>query len=81
MVEQQQRVIIEQVDRIVELQRRLGQDSSTSSRPPSSDALQSAIIWTPYGLDTILAFPVLPPARACPHGRLEPRAHPRTARM
>lgn len=38
VVEQQQRVIAEQADRIVELERRLGQDSSTSSRPPSSDA-------------------------------------------
>ncbi|MGH3533109.1 MAG: DUF6444 domain-containing protein [Pseudonocardiaceae bacterium] len=38
MVVQQQRVIAEQVDRIAELARRLGQDSSTSSRPPSSDA-------------------------------------------
>lgn len=38
MVEQQRRVIAEQVDRIAELQRRLGQGSSTSSRPPSSDA-------------------------------------------
>jgi transposase len=34
----QRRVITEQADRIVELQRRLGRDSSTSSRPPSSDA-------------------------------------------
>jgi transposase len=31
-------VIVEQADRIVELERRLGRDSSTSSRPPSSDA-------------------------------------------
>jgi hypothetical protein len=31
-------VIGEQADRIAELQRRLGQDSSTSSRPPSLDA-------------------------------------------
>ena len=38
MVVRQQRVIAEQADRIVELQRRLGRDSSTSSRPPSSDA-------------------------------------------
>ncbi len=38
VVVQQKRVIAEQADRIVELQRRLGQDSSTSSRPPSSDA-------------------------------------------
>lgn len=38
VVVQQKRVIAEQVDQIVELQRRLGQDSSTSSRPPSSDA-------------------------------------------
>ena len=38
MVAQQQRVIAEQADRIAALQRRLGQDSSTSSRPPSSDA-------------------------------------------
>jgi transposase len=34
----QRRVIAEQADRIVELERRLGRDSSTSSRPPSSDA-------------------------------------------
>jgi transposase len=45
VVAQQQRVIAEQTDRmakqadrIVELERRLGRDSSTSSRPPSSDA-------------------------------------------
>lgn len=38
MVVQQERVIAKQADRIVELERRLGQDSSTSSRPPSSDA-------------------------------------------
>jgi len=38
VVEQQRRVIAEQADRIVELERRLGRDSSTSSRPPSSDA-------------------------------------------
>jgi hypothetical protein len=45
VVEQQRRVIAEQTDliaeqadRIVELERRLGRDSSTSSRPPSSDA-------------------------------------------
>jgi transposase len=38
MVAQQQRVIAEQADRIAELQRRLSQDSSTSSRPPSWDA-------------------------------------------
>jgi transposase len=38
MVAHQQRVIAEQADRIEELQRRLGRDSSTSSRPPSSDA-------------------------------------------
>jgi transposase len=38
VVVQQERVIAEQADRIAELQRRLGQDSSTSSRPPSSDA-------------------------------------------
>lgn len=38
VVEHRQRVIAEQVDRIVELERRLGRDSSTSSRPPSSDA-------------------------------------------
>jgi transposase len=37
IVEQQRRVIGEQADRIAELVRRLGQDSSTSSRPPSSD--------------------------------------------
>ena len=34
----QRRVIVEQVDRIVELERRLGRDSSTWSRPSSSDA-------------------------------------------
>jgi transposase len=34
----QKGVIAEQADRIVELERRLGRDSSTSSRPPSSDA-------------------------------------------
>jgi transposase len=46
IVVQQKRVIAEQADRlvkqadrIVELERRLGRDSSTSSRPPSSDAL------------------------------------------
>jgi transposase len=38
VVVQQKRVIAEQADRIVELERRLGRDSSTSSRPPSSDA-------------------------------------------
>ena len=38
VVVQQKRVITEQADRIVELERRLGRDSSTSSRPPSSDA-------------------------------------------
>ena len=38
VVVQQRRVIAEQADRIVELERRLGRDSSTSSRPPSSDA-------------------------------------------
>lgn len=38
VVAQQQRVIVEQADRIAELARRVGQDSSTSSRPPSSDA-------------------------------------------
>jgi transposase len=45
IVVQQERVIAEQAgrmakqaDRIVELERRLGRDSSTSSRPPSSDA-------------------------------------------
>lgn len=38
IVVQQKHVIAEQADRIVELQRRLGRDSSTSSRPPSSDA-------------------------------------------
>jgi transposase len=45
VVAQQRRVIAEQADRmakqadrIVELERRLGRDSSTSSRPPSSDA-------------------------------------------
>jgi hypothetical protein len=38
IVVQQRRVIAEQEDRIAELQRRLGQDSSTSSRPPSADA-------------------------------------------
>jgi transposase len=34
----QERVIAGQADRIVELERRLGRDSSTSSRPPSADA-------------------------------------------
>ena len=38
VVVQQRRVIAEQADRIVELERRLGRDSSTSLRPPSSDA-------------------------------------------
>jgi transposase len=38
VVVQQKGVIAEQADRIVELERRLGRDSSTSSRPPSSDA-------------------------------------------
>lgn len=38
MVAQQQRVIAEQADRIAELARCLGRDSSTSSRPPSLDA-------------------------------------------
>jgi transposase len=38
MVARQQRVIAEQADRIAGLARRLSQDSSTSSRPPSSDA-------------------------------------------
>ncbi|MGH3692634.1 MAG: DUF6444 domain-containing protein [Pseudonocardiaceae bacterium] len=38
VVAQQRRVIAEQADRIGELERRLGRDSSTSSRPPSSDA-------------------------------------------
>src|SRR5262249_38056633 len=38
IVEQQRRVICEQADRVAELARRLGQDSSTSSRPPSSGA-------------------------------------------
>ena len=33
-----ERVIAEQADRIAELQRRLGADSSNSSRPPSADA-------------------------------------------
>jgi transposase len=32
------RVITEQAERIAELERRLGKDSSNSSRPPSSDA-------------------------------------------
>jgi transposase len=32
------RVVVEQADRIAELERQLGKDSSTSSRPPSSDA-------------------------------------------
>ena len=31
------RVVVEQADRIAELERQLGRDSSTSSRPPSSD--------------------------------------------
>ena len=35
---EQARVIAAQGERIAELERRLGQDSSTSSRPPSSDA-------------------------------------------
>jgi transposase len=38
VITEQQRVIEGQADRIAELSRRLGQDSSTSSRPPSSDA-------------------------------------------
>jgi transposase len=38
VVVQQRRVIAEQADRIGELERRVGRDSSTSSRPPSSDA-------------------------------------------
>lgn len=38
MVVHQERVIAEQADRIVGLERRWGRDSSTSSRPPSSDA-------------------------------------------
>jgi uncharacterized coiled-coil protein SlyX len=38
IVADQQQVIVKQADRIALLQRRLGQDSSTSSRPPSSDA-------------------------------------------
>jgi uncharacterized coiled-coil protein SlyX len=38
VVVDQQQVIDRQADRIAELQRRLGQSSSTSSRPPSSDA-------------------------------------------
>jgi transposase len=38
VVVDQQKVIAKQADRIAELQRRLGQSSSTSSRPPSSDA-------------------------------------------
>jgi transposase len=38
MVARQQQVIAGQADRIALLQRRLGRDSSTSSRPPSSDA-------------------------------------------
>jgi transposase len=38
MVVQQRRMIAEQAGRIAELQRRLSQDSSPSSRPPSSDA-------------------------------------------
>jgi len=37
-VAEQDRVIAVQVDRIAELERRLGLDSSNSSRPPSSDA-------------------------------------------
>ena len=37
-VVEQDRVIGEQADRIAELERRLGADSSNSSRPPSSDA-------------------------------------------
>jgi transposase len=32
------RVVAAQAERIAELERQLGQDSSTSSRPPSSDA-------------------------------------------
>ena len=32
------RIVVEQADLIAELQRQLGKDSSTSSRPPSSDA-------------------------------------------
>jgi transposase len=38
IVADQQQMIAKQVDRIASLQRRLGQDSSTSSRPPSADA-------------------------------------------
>ena len=38
IVADQQQVIAKQADRIALLQRRLGQDSSRSSRPPSSDA-------------------------------------------
>ena len=38
VVVQQRRVIAEQADRIAELERRLGKNSSTSSRPPSADA-------------------------------------------
>ena len=34
-----ERVVAVQADRIAELERRLGADSSNSSRPPSSDAL------------------------------------------
>jgi transposase len=37
-VAEQDRVIAEQADRIAELERRLGADSSNSSRPPSADA-------------------------------------------
>ncbi|MGB3438973.1 MAG: DUF6444 domain-containing protein, partial [Actinophytocola sp.] len=36
---QRDRVIAEQGERIAELERRLGRDSTNSSRPPSSDAL------------------------------------------
>jgi transposase len=38
VVAERDRVIAEQGERIAELERRLGQDSSNSSRPPSSDA-------------------------------------------
>jgi transposase len=62
VVVQQERVIAEQADwmaqqadRIVELERRLGRDSSTSSRPSSSDApwdkqpCEEALVTVPVG--------------------------------
>ncbi len=39
VVAHQQRVIAAQADRIVEVQRRFGRDSSTSSPAPSAEAL------------------------------------------